>query len=1029
MRKLVLMFFLAMLCLARSASAQSVTVRGKVTSAEDGMPLPGVSVKIKGTSSGTATSSDGSYSITVNRGQVLVFSFIGTVSQEHTISGQNALNVLLRSDAKTLKEAVVTGYGINRDRKTLGYSAPTVTGEEVAQTQRESFFQGLQGRVPGLSINSTSGSPGSSAQIVLRGFVSISGDNNALIVVDGVPVDNSILNQADLVTVGANRDQDYSNRAMDFNPEDIESYTIMKGPEATALYGSRGASGAIIITTKKGKAGRGTITYNNSFRLEKVNKFPSLQNKYNQGNNGAYDPTSVNFLGPAFPEGTTTYDNIHQFFETGFAQKHNVSLEGGTESFTYRWSNEYSDEKGTVPTTEYQRYSSTLTAVGTISPVLKLTSTFRYMNSNNIKANKGLNGYMLSLARFNPSWDINNWIDANGNRVLHISDVYSEYDNPFWDVNKNIGKDKTNRFLGNTSFQLTPVKWLLINGIVGADISTTSGIQVYHPQSYRGSGSASDPTGGSIGTYNRLTRIFNASLTATARHSFGVFNNTYIAGATLSDNNITTDSQYGERFFEQNFYSINNTLPSTQRTATAVSRYRNIGAFAQAVLGYKTLLYITLTGRLDGSSRLMPGDPYFAYPSASMAFNFTDLSFMKTSAPWLNYGKLRLSYAITGKAPWRDYSLRSNFVGQSTTGGGFAYSYTGGNPNLKPETSKNFEVGTELQFMNNRVGLDFNYYKLRSEDQIIQPRISYGSGFVLQMMNGGVVENKGVEVQLTGSPVKNENFNWDITANFTHNKGTVLSIAEELPEYYESDTWVLTGVRSGTHPGASTGALSGLKFDRNIYGDIIINAATGLPNVPSDTRYYPIGDRTPKFTLGLVNRFRYKNVNLSFLWDFRYGGDVLNGTDYINYTRGYSLKTLDREVPRIVKGVLNDGLQNTENPTPNTIAVTPYFNSNYYTTNVAPEMFIEKNIKTIRLRDVTLGYDLPRSFLQKRMRFAQGFGLFVTLTDAVLITNYSGMDPESNSNTPGVGGIGGYGIDLGNIGNPIGVNFGLRMRL
>lgn len=1028
MNKRLLTFFLGFFILAGQVIAQEKTVTGTVTSAEDDEPLPGVSVKLKGSSIGTTTNAKGAYSIRARTGQILVFSFIGSAISERTIGEGSVINVSLTSNPAALNEVVITANNISRDRKSLGYSAPTVQGDEVSQTQRADFFGGLQGRVPGLSINSTSGNPGASAQIVLRGFVSISGDNNALIVVDGVPVDNSIINQNQLSSNGPNRDQDYSNRGMDINPADIESYTIMKGPEATALYGNAGASGAILITTKKGKAGKGSITYNTSLAFQKVNRFPEFQQKYNSGTNGVFASNTTVFGGPAFKEGTKIYDNAREFFDVGVAQNHNLSFEGGTDKFTYRWSNQYVDEKGTVPTSRYKRLSSTITGVGTISPMLKLTSTFNYTNTDNIKPNKGANGYLMGLSRFNSSYDVNNWIDENGNRKLYVGNIFNEFDNPLWDIYKNTNEDKGNSLRANTNLQFTPKKWLTITAIGGANFSSTQGMSVYHPQSYKGSGEADEPTGGKIETYTQIVKLFNGSLTASARHDFGNFNNTYIAGATIQDYNKTLDSQRGEQFFDQNFKSINNTLPTTQRSREYINRYRNVGVFAQAILGYKSLLYLTLSGRLDGASRLMPNNPYFAYPSASIAFNFTDIEAVKNAVPWLHYGKLRSSYAITGKEPWREYSTKSNLEGKSSTGGGFLYSYYGGTPDLKPERSKNFETGIELQFLKNRVGIDVTYYNLKSEDQIINPRLSYGSGFVLRLLNGGSVVNKGMEVQLNINPIKKKTFNWDFTANYSHNKGTVLSIADELPELYDSDTWLFSGVRSAVHPGYSTTAISGNIMDRNKNGDLIINAATGLPVTGSDTQYYPIGDRTPKFTLGLVNRVRYKSWNLSFLWDLRYGGDVLNGTEYTNYVRQISLKTLDREQPRIIKGVLQDGLENTDNPTPNTIAVTPFLNSNYYATNVGPEMFIEKNIKTLRLRDITLGFDVPKPLIQ-RLRFAQNLGAFVTLTDLVLISNYSGMDPESNGNTPALGGVGGYGIDSGNMGKPIKMVLGLKLKL
>lgn len=1021
------MFTLCAFLFFSQAFAQQKTIKGRVSSADDGQTVPGASVKIKGTNVVTQTNAAGFYTIQAKPGDVLTFTYIGFTAQSATVSATDVINIILKTDANALNEVVVTANGIDRDKKSLGYSTPIVKGDEVSETQRNDFFGGLQGRVPGLSINSTNGNPGASAQIVLRGFVSISGDNNALIVIDGVISNNSALNERELITNGANNDRDYSNRAMDINPNDIETYTIMKGPEATAMYGSAGASGAILITTKKGKSGRGSISYNNSFRTERINRFPEIQQVYNSGTNGIYASNISNFNGPRFLPGTKIYNNLEEFFQTGFSQKHNLAFEGGSDKFTYRWSNEFTDTKGTIPTSSYTRFSSRLTGVAVISPLLKLTTTFNYINSNNDKVSKGANGTLMQVTRFSSEWDVNQYQTPSGDRLLHIGSIYAEFDNPLWDVKKNIANDKVDRILANTNFEITPAKWLRINAVVGADVSNTKGIQVYHAQSYKGSGSSTAPTGGRVVTYNQLTKVLTGTLTATARHKFADFNNTYVLGTTIVDYNSSTDSQLGTNMFDPNFYNINNTLAATQLTKNYINRSRTQGLFAQAILGYKTLLYLTLSGRLDAVSKLMPNNPYFAYPSASLAFNFTDLDVVKQSLPWINTGKLRISYALTGKEPWREYSTQSNYDAEQSTGGGFALSTSGGNPDLKPEHSENFEVGTEIQFFKNRIGIDFNYYNLLSKDQIINPRISYGTGFVLRMMNGGTVRNRGIEVQLTGAPIKNKDFSWNVTANFTRNRGIVVSLPSVLPELYESDTQLLTRVRSAVHPGSSTGAISGTLYDYNANGDLLINASSGLPTT-SITTYKPIGDRNPKFNLGLVNRFAYKGWNLSFLWDFRYGGDVLNGTEYINYTKGISIKTLDREVPRVITGVLRDGLENTANPTRNNISVTPFYTSAYYTTNISPEIFIEKNIKTIRLRDVTLGYDFPPAFV-KRIGFLQSMGAFITVTDAVLFTNYSGGDPESNSNTPGVGGIGGFGIDYGNVGKPIGVNIGFRVKL
>jgi ferric enterobactin receptor len=1045
MKKNLLILFLLISCCAMQVMAQT-TVKGKVTNEKDGTPIPGVTIKVKNSAIIAITGADGTYSIRASSGQVLAFSFIGYVTKDVAIGTASTYNVkLAESEGTALTEVVVTAYNIERNKPSLGYSTQTIKGDDVSATQREDFFGGLQGRVAGLSINSTNGNPGASAQIVLRGFTSISGDNNALIVMDGVPINNTTLSQQSLVVNNNNRDQDYSNRAMDINPNDIESYTIMKGPEATALFGSAGAGGAILITTKKGKAGAGSISYNNSFRTERLNKFPDIQQVYNAGNTGGvYLGTTSNYFGPTFLPGTQIYDNIHNFYQTGFSQKHNVTFQGGTDKFTYYWSNDYSDTKGTIPTTTYTRFSSRLTGSAVISPLLKVTTSFNYINSTNNKANKAINGTLMELARFPSNTDIRQYQDVNGNRITHLGaqNYYAEYDNPLWDVNKDPQGDKVDRIIGNVNFMLTPNKWLSVNAIFGTDVTVTNGSQVYNGQSYKGSGvSATNPTLGSILTYQQLAKIYNGSITAVAKSKMGKsFSGTYIVGGTFNDFNANTNSQYGTHFYDPNFYSIDNTLPTTRGALLDVNRYRNVGAFAQAVLGYKALLYLTLTGRVDGASKLYPSinaatgtvsdpHPYFAYPSASFAFNFTEIAKVKEALPFLDNGKLRVSYAFTGKEPYRSFALGTTYAGASSTGGGYALSVNGANPNLKPERSENFETGIEMNFFNGRFGVDFNYYNLLSKGQIISPRLSYISGFVLELLNGGVVRNRGFEAVVNVTPVRSKNFNWDMNFNYSQNKGLVLSLADQLPELYDSDTNVVGQLRSAVVPGYSTGNITGTVYDRNKAGQVLVSPTTGLP-ITTDATFYPIGDRTPKFTLGWVNKIRYKSLSLSFLWDLRYGGDVVNGTEYELYLKGLSTKTLDREIPRIVTGVLKDGFENTDHPTANNIAVIPYANSGYYNGSavVPAEIFIEHNIKALRLRDVTFNYDFPPKLLS-RTGFIKNLGVFFTVTDAVLFTNYSGTDPESNATNASSGGIGGYGLDYGNVGKPIGFNLGLRVKL
>lgn len=959
----------------------------------------------------------------------MLFKSVGLTTVERTVGTQSVINVTMKDAESSIDEVVVTAHGINRDRKSLGYSTPVVSGDEVAETQRAEFFNGLQGRVPGLTVNSSSGLPGASAQIVLRGFISISGDNNALIVVDGVPIDNSTLNESDLAFSSNNRENDYSNRGIDINPEDIESYVIMKGPEATAMFGNQGAGGAILITTKKGKAaGRVSVNYSYAGRVEHVNRFPERQYSYANGVSGVYNGVSTSAMGPKYPEDVKLHtDNIDNFFRTGYNHKHNVGVEGGTANVTYRWSGEFSDNTGVVPNTRYTRAQTRLNSSIDISSKVKLNTSMMYMYSENDKARRGESSYMYTLLRFNPIYDVRDWIDPNGNRILNSGTIYSELDNPFWDTYRNISWDKVNRTMVNANLTYTPNNWLSFNGILGVDYSTTHGENVYHPQSYMGSG-ASDDSGdfGEITQYDRAARVLNGTFTARSRHTFSDFSLMAVLGTNFNDYLYNTHSQYGRNFSDPNFYSINVTDVDDRRATQSMSQTRNVGFFAQTVWGYKTLLYMTLSGRMDGASRLMPNKPWFAYPSGSLAFNFTDLKYFKNQS-WISEGKLRASISLTGKQPFRPYYTQSKYTGQTSTGGGLAYDVNGGNPNLKPETTEDKEFGIEFALFQRRVTLDFTRYSRISRDQIFLPRLSYGTGFILKMINGGTVKSDGIEVQMKVNPIRKPDFNWDITFNFTKNQGKVISLADELPETYDSDTWIFNGIRSGAAPGYSIGNLMALDYDRNDRGDILINSSTGLPILGSDV-YKPIGDRIPDFTLGIVNRLRYKGFSTSFLWDLRVGGDVLNGLEYRMNYYGLSPKTLNREEPRVVQGVWKDGLENTADPTVNNIAVTPYYSSAYYNSNTLARTYIEADIWTFRLRDITLAYEIPKSFTS-RIGKNTTLSVFCTATDIVLFTNYTGLDPETNSNNASIGGVGGFGVDGGNMGKPRGYNFGVRLKL
>ncbi len=1015
-----------------SLSAQEKTITGTIVSSDDNTPLQGVSVKVTGAKKGTQTNAAGYYSIMANKNEVIQFSYIGYSTKSHKVGDETTHNVKLDQTDNQLGAVIVTAYGIKQSKKDLNYQAITIQGDEIVQTKRENFINSLAGRIPGATITATTGMPGASSSIVLRGPTSIDGNNQPIFVVDGLIIDNSTFEMQDrLPATGglnmANRSNDFGNRAMDINPEDIETLTVLKGPEATALYGSDGANGAIIITTKKGKKGTANVSYNTSFRWEKVYRLPEIQTIYDQGAFGINNPIARTFFGQKIPSSSQVFDNINNFFRIGKSQQHNLSVDGGSDIGTYRFTAGYNKQEGVVPNTGFQRYNFRLNTSFKISPKLNITNSLAYINSRTDKASKGTGGFLLSMLTWPVDDDMKNYLDATGNRRALRGDPLggAEDDNPFWDVNKNINYDVNDRFTGNVSISYDPTKWLNFSAIHGVDFYTTKGTWFLHPQS-----NLARTVGGSLSQWNENQRLINGVYRASARKKIGKLNNTIIAAFTFDSRKYEINSIKGERFFDPTFVSINNTDPLTVASITTNANWSRAGAFVNYSTNYDSWLNLSASYRMDFSSRLVDpvlfkmADATYGYWSVGGNIIITDL--IKTLPAAIQFAKARINYATTGRDPSAPYVKGNRFSASTFTGGGFTPFVTQGNPNLQPELSKQFETGIELKFFKNRLGLDFAYYDNQTKDQLINPRISYASGAILQWINGGTVQNKGFEFQLTGTPVKSKNLIWDITVNFGRNRNEIISMPAGLPQFYNSDTWI-ANIRNIAVQGGNIFQLASNRFQRNFNGELVISQTSGLPIQVAD--YTVVGDRQPDFNIGLINSFSImKNINLSFNLDFRRGGDVYNGTEEFLYNRGMSVKTLDRETPRVIKGVLNDGLQNTSNPTPNNILITPFFRSDYYTAGTIAEDFIEKDVHWIRMRDISLTYNFPASFI-KRQRVIKGAALTFTGTDLFIITNYSGADPSANANNTSTrGGMGGVGMDLGNIATPRGLIFAFRLQ-
>lgn len=1041
MSVLALMLFLIF---SASAIAQDKTISGTVLADDDGSPLIGVTVTNTVTNKRVQTNQVGYYSLAAEKGHTISFAYVGYATKEVIVGDNRLVNAKLAANGEALNDVIITGYGQKTSKRALSYQAPEVSGSDIALTRRTNFLNALAGRVPGLTVTSTSGLPGASAQIMLRGGTSIGGNNQPLFVVDGLPTSNGSIDQNDLAAASnsalagagnlslANRNSDYTNRISDINPDDIESVVILKGPEATAVYGSDGASGAIVITTKKGAAGGKTkITYSNSFTLSEVYKYPEVQQVYARGLNGIYDPTQYGtygyyFSGPKYADGTKFYDNIRNFFIKSFSQQHNISLEAGNNDLNYRFSAGVVDQSGVVPNTNLTRYNFRFTAFAQLNKRIKLNTTWTYTSSDNDKAVKGAGSFYTNLFTYPTDVDATNYINPDGTRkILRNVALSAELNNPFWDVNKNKSNDKNYNFSANINLTANLFKGLTATGILGVNQYSTLGSMAYHPYSRE-----AFSLGGFLSTYEQSYNSLNGTLRLNYRKTFAnKFTNDLYVGTYFEDNKSTLNTQRGERFYEADFVSINNTDP-VSRIAT-LSRYqiRKTRAYAGYTFGYNNLLFVSVTGTNEGVSTLTSKSrelqPFFSYGSISSSFIVSDLGFMKPTKKWLNFAKLRASYASTGKGPISPYIIDYSFNGVLSTGGGYALGVTGNNFNLRPEFSNNLELGGEFKFLKNRIGIDVAYFDNRVKDNIIPSRISYGTGYILRYVNGGELSSKGWEIQLTGSVIKTKKFTWDVVVNFDKARTVIEKLPGDLPFYYDSDTNVFGSVRSQVGVGQSLGTLAGYTFQKNLKGDLLIDPSTGLP-ITATTDFVPIGDRQPDFKVGLINTFTFGDLSLSFNLDMRRGGDVFNANEMLMTINGISKRTLDREQPRVIKGVLKDGLENTATPTLNATSITPYFRSSYYNTTFAEADYIE-NVNWVRLRDISIGYQLPAKLL-KRQRVFKTALVYATATDVFIISNYSGLDPNVNAlNSSNTKGYGGAGIDYGAIPSPRAINFGLKL--
>jgi TonB-linked SusC/RagA family outer membrane protein len=989
-----------------------ITISGSVTEL-NGDPLIGVSVYVEGQeTAGTVTGLDGGYELrNVSPEATIVFSYIGFETQRIPVQGRAKIDVVMREGALKLQEVVVAALGVQRDKKAIGYSAQEIGGEALVQSRETNLISALSGKIAGVDIISSSGSPGASANIVIRGRTSFSGSNAPLIVVDGIPIDNSY--------AGSNF-TDQSNRAIDINPNDVESITVLKGTAATALYGMRAGNGAVLITTKRAKGnGRFNASFSTSLIFDQVNRLPQQQTSYAQGLGGNYiDPQSGSpsswgplidtlryandpaysysaagrIVGQNHPLATdrrvVPFDNMNNFFETGLSSNSQLTISGGQENANFLVSVGHHDQTGIIPISDFRRTNVRL--YGQIKPLKRLeisgSASFTRSGGNRQQRGSNLSGVSLSLFRAPVSFDLANGVSdpVNDPAAWSFADgrqrnYNAAYDNPYWSVNKNRVRDLVNRMLGvvEAKYRFTDNFYALYR--IGLDSYFEERKSYWDGQSgefraingliiddlYSFSGLTSDFL---LNYDRRLGKDW--SFRATAGHSYY---------AERGYNAI----QEGENFVIPGFYDISNTQALI--IDDNLNRRKLVGVFYEVEMGWKNFLYLTTTGRNDWSSTLPRNNNSFFYPSASLGIVFTE-PLGWSSSRILPFGKLRLSYGEVGNDAPGAYltGLFYQSVAQVQGRTAFLRSASIGNEDLEPEKSRSYEFGAELRFFRNRIGIDGAVYRNESLGQIISAPVAGSSGFSSIVTNVGKVENKGLEFVIDANPVHKKMLNWDIALNFSRNRNIVIDIGAGA-DLIRLPGFGLTSTQNVIIPGQPYGVIYGTRWLRDEGGNVLIDD-NGYPVMDLQTGV--VGDPNPDWLMGLRNTLQSGPFSLSFLFDVRKGGDIFNGTAGVMRSLGIHIDTETREETVVIEGLRQSDGQ------PNTVPVRK--NQNFYSRYPfagVSEAAIEDG-SFLRLRELNLRFDFPERWTRK-MRSA-GASLTLTGRNLWLLTNYSGIDPETN---------------------------------
>jgi len=987
------------------------TIAGRVTS-DAGEALPGAAVVVQGTGLGSQTDADGRYRITVpgtaatGQSATLTARRIGYVprSVQVTLSaGTISHDFTLTAAPNVLEGVVVTALGIEREKRSVGTSVQHLSGNEITQARETNIVNALSGKVSGVAITNA-GSQGGSSRLVIRGANSIAGNNQPLFIVDGIPVSNQVVGAP-----GGFGGVDYGNAIQDLNGNDIASVTILKGPNAAALYGSRAANGAVVITTKNGKGSpRGFgVSASTNITFETPLRLPDYQNEYGQGSGGEFEYVDGagggtndgvdESWGPKFdgkPRAqffgvgpwVAAPNNVRDFFETGRTMTNNIAFSAAGERANARLSFTNEDLNGLAPGMALKKFATAMNAGAELGERFSTTGSVQYINNKGFNRNgTGYNNdnFMQQFVWFGRQVDVQRLKDprkdADGNM---INWNHNYHDNPYWIQLESQNRDQRDRIIGAGALTFRPSPWLTATVRSGTDW-----FRDYRKlnQAY---GLVESPFGG-FSELNIFTQETNTEGLLTATRGLGSrFSVTANFGGNLRKTQYKANSTNVDALVIPGIFNVGNAQNTPLTNAYEEGKQVN-SVYGSANFGWNNYLFMEVTGRNDWSSTLPKDANAYFYPSVSGSFVFTD-AFPRLSGSFLQYGKLRAGFAKVGNDAV-PYQLQSTYTANTPFGGSPRYSVPNSlaNANLKPEETNAFEVGTELNFFSNRLGLDLVYYNKATTNQILNAQISGATGYTSKALNAGKISNKGIEALVTATPIRLGNFEWNTALNFSRNRSRVEELNEELQTVVLGTYWSLT---VEARKGEAYGALYGNPFLRDSTTGQIRVSASGRPM--RDPQKRVLGHYTPDWIAGLSNSFRYKSLDLSFLFDKHQGGEIFSVTNMFGRYSGVLKETLvGRDTGIVVQGVLANGSQNTKRISAET------YNHSLYGTHEA-HVF---DASYVKLRELKLGLIVPNR-LVSRMGVSRAY-LALVGRNLWLSTNVPHIDPETAFNSGNAQGL------------------------